>query len=116
MKHDSKSEGRWHYLAVKKPSALLRGITSKHKHFGDFYYLNCLHSFRKKNKLGSDKSVCQNKDFCTVIMFSQGTKILEFNQYQKSDKVPFIIYEDLECIIERLMDVKIILKMYLQQK
>ena len=29
----------------------------------------------------------------------ENTKILEFNQYQKSDKVPFLIYADLECII-----------------
>ena len=36
----------WHYLAVKKLSALLRGITSKHD--GDFYCLNYLHSFRTK--------------------------------------------------------------------
>ena len=27
---------------------------------------------------------------------------LEFNQYQKSDKVPFIIYADLECLIEKI--------------
>ena len=38
-----KSEGQWHYLAVKKLSALLRGIISKHH--GDFYCLNCLYSF-----------------------------------------------------------------------
>ena len=30
---------KWHYLAVKKLSALLRGITSKNN--GDFYCLNC---------------------------------------------------------------------------
>ena len=35
-------------------------------------------------------------------MPSEGTKILEFNQYQKSDKAPFIIYADLECIIEKI--------------
>ena len=29
------------------------------------------------------------------------TKILDFNQYQKSDKPPFIIYADIECLIER---------------
>ena len=38
--HEAESEGReakfegrgrWHYLAVKKPSALLRGITSKNR-------------------------------------------------------------------------------------
>ena len=29
----------------------------------------------------------------------EDTKILDFNQYQKSDKAPFIIYADLECLI-----------------
>ena len=43
----------WHYLAVKKLSLLLIGITSKHK--GDFYCLSCLHLFRTKNKLESQK-------------------------------------------------------------
>ena len=33
----------WVYLAAKKLSALLEGITSKHH--SDFYCLNCLHSF-----------------------------------------------------------------------
>ena len=44
--------------------------------------------------------VCKNKGFCNVIMLSEETKILELNQYQKADKVTFIIYADLECIIE----------------
>ena len=34
-------------------------------------------------------------------MSFEDTKILEFNQYQKSDKAPFIIYADLECVIEK---------------
>ena len=33
-------------------------------------------------------------------MPSEDPKILEFNKYQKSDKAPFIIYADLQCIIE----------------
>ena len=40
-----------------------------------------------------------NKDLCDVLMPSEDTKILEFNQYQKSDKIPFIIYEDLKSLI-----------------
>ena len=61
------SEGKqWHYLKAKKLSALLRGITSKHH--GDFYCLNCLHSFATERKLESNKKVCENKDFCNVIM------------------------------------------------
>ena len=91
---------RSHYLAVKKLSALLRGITSKHH--GDFYCLNCFHSFATKIKLQLHKRVCENKDFCSIIMPSDDTKILEFNQCQKFDKAPFIIYTYLECIIEKI--------------
>ena len=80
-------------------SPLLRGITSKHD--GDFYCLYCFHSLRTKNKLESHKRAFENKDFCNVNMPSEDTKILEFNQYQKSDKAPFIVYADLECIIEK---------------
>ena len=39
----------WHYLEVKKPSALLRAIMSKHH--GDFYCLNWLHSFATKKRV-----------------------------------------------------------------
>ena len=35
-------------------------------------------------------------------MPSDDTKILKFKQYQKSDKEPFIIYADLECITEKI--------------
>ena len=30
------------------------------------------------------------------------TKILQFNQYQKSDKAPLILYADLECIVKNI--------------
>ena len=40
---------RWHYLAVRSLSALLRGISSSNN--GDFYCFNCFHSYRTLNKL-----------------------------------------------------------------
>ena len=87
-------------LHWKNLSALLRRITSKH--VGDFYCLNCPHSFRTKNKLESPKKVCENKDFRTVLMYSKDSKILEFNQYRKSDKTPSIISADVESLIKRI--------------
>ena len=51
----SNGEELWHYLAVKNPSALLRGITSKH--YGDFCCLNCLHSFAIEKKREPHKKV-----------------------------------------------------------
>ena len=66
----------WHYLAAKKEklSALLRGTMSKHH--GDFYCLNCLHSFAIKNKLESRKKVYENEDFYNIVISSEDTKIL----------------------------------------
>ena len=37
------------------------------------------------------KKVCENKEFCEIAMPSGDTKILDFNQYQKSDKKQFVI-------------------------
>ena len=37
-----------------------------------------------------------------MIMLSEDTKILEFNQYKKSDKAPFFIFADREYLIEKI--------------
>ena len=39
-------------------------------------------------------------------MPSEDTKIFEFNQYQISDKGPFIIYTDLESLIKKIDECK----------
>ena len=64
--------------------------------------MSCLNSFRTKSQLNSHKGVGENKDFCSVKMPFEDTKISEFNQYQKSDKASFIIYAHLKCIIEKI--------------
>ena len=65
-KHDNKRENlvilliitdgkKWHYLAVKSLPALLRGVTSNH--VGDFYCLNCFHSYRTEQKIKGHEKV-----------------------------------------------------------
>ena len=49
-------------------------------------------------------------------MPSEETDILEFNQYQKSDKAPFIVHSDLECITENIDGCKNNPENHLQQK
>ena len=67
------------YLAVKMLYVLLHKETSNHK--GDFYCLNCLNSFRTKNKLKVHEKVCRNKGLCGVEMVSE--KQLKFSQCMK---------------------------------
>ena len=68
---------KWNYLAVKILPALFNGITSKHS--GDFYCLNCFHSFRTENKVKKHKNVCEDHDYCYVEMPKKDNKILKYN-------------------------------------
>ena len=86
----------WHYLAVKGFSALLRGITSEHK--GVFYCLNCFHLYSTDKKLKKHEKVCNDHDYCYVEMPEEYNKIFKYNHGEKSIKVPFIIYADLESL------------------
>ena len=56
----------------------------------------------QKKKLEAHKRVCKNKGFCNKSMPPEDTKKLEFNQQKVSDKPPFIICVDLECLIEKI--------------
>ena len=47
-------------------------------------------------------------------MLSEKNNTSEFNQYMKSGKMPHIIYTDIECLIEKIM--QIIKKIFQQQK
>ena len=91
---------KWHYLAVKNLPGLLKGITSTHEK--DLYCLNCFHSYRTKNKLESHKKICENYDYCHVEMPTKDNNIIKYNHGEKSMKVPFIIYADLECLLEKM--------------
>ena len=55
---------KWHYLTVRKSSALLKGITSKHK--DDSYCLNCFDSFASKKSLEKHMKVCEDTDYCYI--------------------------------------------------
>ena len=91
---------KWHYLAVRKLSALLRGITDNNN--GDFYCLNCFRSYTTENKLKKHKDVCENHYYCYVEMPEKDNKILKYNHGEKSMKVPFTIYVDLESLLEKM--------------
>ena len=92
---------KWHYLAIKKLSELFRGITSKH--VGDCYCLNCFCSYSTENKLRKHKNECGNHDYCChVELPKEDNKILKYNHGGKSMKVPFIIYADLESLLEKM--------------
>ena len=90
----------WHYLVAKNLFRLLRDISSNHD--GDYYCLNCFHSYRTENKLNAHKKICENHDYCNIEMPSPSNNIIKYNSEEKSLELPFIIYADLECLLEKI--------------
>ena len=86
-------------IIVKSLSGLLTGITSNHKE--DFYCLNCFHSYRTKNKLEVHKKICENCDYCLVEMPTKDNNVIKYSYGEKSIKLPFVVYADLECLLEK---------------
>ena len=88
---------------------LITSITSNNvgvitsNHVGDFYFLNCLHSYRTKDKLKEYENVCKNHDYCYIETSNENNKISKYNHGEKSMKAPFIIYSDLEPLLEKKM-------------
>ena len=78
----------YHYLALKsipteegymKPtksiSVLFRDIS---KHNGDVYCSGCLHSFKSEKSLKNNKRLCNNHDYCEVVMPDDGRNTLQY--------------------------------------
>ena len=65
----------WHYLAVKSLSRLLRGINKNH--VGDYYCLNCFHSYRTENKLNEHKKIYENNECCNIEMPSPNNNLIK---------------------------------------
>ena len=94
------NDENWHYIVAKSLHGLLKGITSSHNE--DFYCLNCFCTYSTRNKLEEHKKICENHDYCDVEMPNEDNKTIKYNQGEKSIKSPFIIYADLECLLEKL--------------
>ena len=95
----SDKTNNWHYLAVKGISGLTRGITSNHN--GDFVSLNYFHSYTTEKKLKKHERICRDHEFCNLKMPDEDNKILKYIHGEKSLKVLFIIYSDLECLLKK---------------
>ena len=92
---------KWHYRTVKNLSGLLRGIISNHKE--DFHCLNCFCAYSTKNKLEAHKKIYENHYYCHAEMPTKDNNTIKYNQGEKSIKLPFVVYADLECLLEKII-------------
>ena len=87
-----------HYCLVKSISRLLASQTAKHNGKQHFC-LRCLNPFWCEETLSRHQEYCGEYEAVKIEMPKKGT-MLEFKNYHRSEKVPFIVYADFECFIK----------------
>ena len=104
---------KWHYLALKSISMnegfvkstqsisrLFNKITSTNT-TDDYYCLNSFKSYRTESQLEGHELICDNHDYCEIIMPDEKHKILKYLEGSKCINMEHSIYLDLECILSK---------------
>ena len=95
-------DGVKHYCLVKNPSRLLSKQISAHKE-GTHPCFRCLNSFWSHKSLEKHWEYCRNQEAVKINMPEKGT-MLKFKNNERSEKVPFIIYADMEALIKPIQN------------
>ena len=90
-----------HYCWIKTMSRLLSSQVCRNGHERYFCY-NCLNSFKTEEVLRKHKEYCHNNEAVKIGLPKKEDLYIKFKNYERSMKVPFVIYADFECFTEEI--------------
>jgi len=64
-------------------------------------FCRCLHYFSSNAKLETNAVDCEAINDCAIRLSSEDDKWLSFKNHCRKERMPFILYADLECILEK---------------
>lgn len=88
-----------HYCWIKHLSRLLSSQTSSNGH-RKYFCDRCLNYFMKKEYLSSHRVICTELNDCAIEMPTCENNKIKFDNFKHQLKVPFVIYADIEAILE----------------
>nr|XP_033329024.1 uncharacterized protein LOC117221851 [Megalopta genalis] len=93
---------RNHYVSIRNLSRLVsfQLSTRHHKYICD----RCLQYFRSQEKLDIRVVDCGRMNECALILPTEDDKWLKFKNHAYKEPAPFVIYADLECLLEKQED------------
>ena len=92
-----------HYCLVKNLSRLLSSQASNHDG-KNYFCLRCLNPFWCQESLDKHKEYCNEYEAVKIELPKKGT-MLEFKNYHRLEKVPFLVYADFESFIKTIRHV-----------
>ncbi|EZA58477.1 hypothetical protein X777_01098, partial [Ooceraea biroi] len=100
---DPQDNGLGHFACIKNLSRLVSSQLSK-KNGQKYICDRCLHYFYTNEKLEAHTADCQRMNNCAIVLPNEDNKWLQFTNYNRKERMPFVIYVDLECILQKMTD------------
>ncbi|XP_044760245.1 uncharacterized protein LOC123317702 [Coccinella septempunctata] len=98
VKNDDEACFAWSVMAALHPVEKDPQRLSKYPHYSKI--LKCLRYLRSEEKLKSHSEDCGNMNETAIKLPEIGNNTLKFKNHKNKEKVPFIIYADLESILK----------------
>ncbi|XP_076298323.1 LOW QUALITY PROTEIN: uncharacterized protein LOC143217668 [Lasioglossum baleicum] len=92
-----------HYVWIKNLSRLVSAQLSKNAHM-KFICDRCLHYFPSNERLRAHERDCAELNRCAIVLPTEDDKWLSFGNYIWKEPIPFVVYADLECTLEKMED------------
>ncbi|XP_067208470.1 uncharacterized protein, partial [Linepithema humile] len=92
-----------HFACIKNLPRLVSSQLSMHK-CKKYICDRCLHYFYTREKLSVHSVDCGKMNDCAVVLPSEDDEWLTFRNYNRKERVPFVVYADLECTLEKKVD------------
>jgi len=64
------------------------------------WFFRCLHYFNSSANLEIHSEDCGKLNNCAIKLLSEDDKWLSFDNYCRKERIPFVVYADLECALE----------------
>ena len=93
----------YHFVWIKNISRLLSSQLSKHKE-KKFLCDRCLNYFYCQEKLNRHIEDCSTANECGIRVPNGDQKFVCFKNYKNKEKVPYVIYADMESILKPVTD------------
>ncbi|KMQ84261.1 hypothetical protein RF55_18085, partial [Lasius niger] len=90
-----------HFACIQNLSRLVSKQLSKKDH-KKYICDRCLHYFESEEKLQAHTVDCGKLNDCAIRLPSDKDKWLSFNNYARKERLPFIVYADLECVLRKV--------------
>ncbi|XP_078032837.1 uncharacterized protein LOC144467773 [Augochlora pura] len=90
-----------HFAWIKNLSRLVSSQLSKHDH-QKYICDRCLQYFTSQERLDTHSVDCGEINKCALKLPTKDNKWLRFKHYAYKEQAPFVIYADLECLLEKL--------------